>query len=139
MQSSRKFSAVRFIPAILFSLTTNLPLTCLAEAPAATVGGDVNNNIELRGAVINAGASIGGNKGGGLEMETSIGTIHGNSTVGGDVNNNILVYGLLGGVSVVNAAVTWQGNLCSKVAIGSIGASTCTYATAGNIGNALAE
>ncbi len=108
-----------------------------ASAPIGSVSGDVNNNIELRGGVVNAGSAIGGFQGGGLEMETSIGTVHGEYKVGGDVNNNILLYGLLGGISVVNAAVTWQGNLCSKVAIGSVGASTCTYASEAKTGHAL--
>jgi hypothetical protein len=112
------------------------PIIAFAEAPAAVIQNDLNNDIELRGAVINAGASIGGFKGGGLEMETSIGTVHG-GVKADSVDNNILIYGLLGGISVVNAAVTWQGNLCSKVAIGSIGASTCTYGDRGNIGSAI--
>jgi hypothetical protein len=122
---------------IFFSLAF-FSASLYAEAPSSDGLGDVKNNIELRGAVINAGASIGGFKGGGLEMETSIGTIHGDSTAT-NVTNNILVYGLLGGISVVNAAVTWQGNLCSKVAIGSLGASTCTYGSGSNIGHALKE
>jgi len=98
-----------------------------AEAPVALIGGEVNNNIDVRGTIINAGAGLGGMTDGDVDLEVSIGTVHGNSEINGDLNNNITVYGALGAATIVNAALAWQGTTCAKTSIGSIGASTCTY------------
>ena len=98
-----------------------------AEAPVALIGGEVNNNIDVRGAIINAGAGLGGMNDGDVDLEVSIGTVHGNSEINGDLNNDIIVYGAFGAVTVVNAGLSWQGTTCAKTSIGSIGASTCTY------------
>ncbi len=98
-----------------------------ADAPIANIGGDVVNEIALRGAILNAGLSVGGLKGGDVEMEVSVGTVHGNSVISGSLTNQILIDGLLGGISIVNAGLSWQGTLCVKTSVGSIGASTCTY------------
>lgn len=99
----------------------------LAEAPVARIGGAINNEILIRGMILNAGAAIGGMEGGNADLEVSVGTVHGNSEVNGDVNNNIQILGALGSIAIVNTGMSWQGKLCAKTSVGSIGASTCTY------------
>lgn len=98
-----------------------------AEAPVAQIGGAINNEILIRGMIVNAGAAIGGMEGGNADLEVSVGTVHGNSEVNGDVNNNIQILGALGSIAIVNTGMSWQGKLCAKTSVGSIGASTCSY------------
>ena len=92
-----------------------------AEAPNTSIGGDIDINIDT-GVVLNAGISVGGD----AELETSIGSTHGNTDIGGDLNLDVSMRDLFG-VSVVNAGASIGGSLCAKTAIGSVGASTCTY------------
>jgi len=117
-----KLSAV----AALLTLSA-LSNTVLAEAPVALIGGSVENQILIRGMIVNAGAAIGGMEGGNADLEVSVGTVHGNSEINGDVNNNISILGALGSIAIVNTGISWQGKLCAKTYVGSIGASTCTY------------
>jgi hypothetical protein len=117
-----KLSAV----AALLTLSA-LSNTVLAEAPVALIGGSVENQILIRGMIVNAGAAIGGMEGGNADLEVSVGTVHGNSEINGDVNNNISILGALGSIAIVNTGISWQGKLCAKTSVGSIGASTCTY------------
>lgn len=103
------------------------PALAQAEAPVAKIGGTVDNQILIRGMLVNAGAAIGGMEGGNADLEVSVGTVHGNSEINGDLNNNISILGALGSIAIVNAGMSWQGKLCAKTSVGSIGASTCTY------------
>ncbi|MES2664035.1 MAG: hypothetical protein V4629_12120 [Pseudomonadota bacterium] len=105
-----------------------------AGAPQANVGGNSTIDIEVP-PILNAGLAIGGD----MALEVSVGTIHGDSSVNGDHNvtiamgriledANILGIGLGGGLGgIVNAGLVIGGDFCGKVAVGSIGASTCTY------------
>ena len=86
-----------------------------------------DNKIELSGAVLNTGAAIGAgfnstNDDAGLTLEVSVGT---NPTRNGNSLSNDITVGNIFGVSIVNAAISWQGTACAKVAIGSIGATPC--------------
>lgn len=116
---------------LLGALALSLASFAMAEAPTTTtstnVGGDINVNVVTDGMVVNAGAAIGGH----ADLEASVGSTHGDTTVGGSLNIDVQVgqLGVFGlGASVLNAGITTGGgDLCAKTAIGSIGASSCSY------------
>lgn len=106
--------------------------TAFAEAPTTTtttdIGGNVNINVTTEAAILNAGIALGG----AADLEVSLGSTHGETRVGGDLNTTVQVGGLGGGlfglqVSVINAGASIGGDLCAKTAVGSLGATSCSY------------
>ena len=106
----------------LLGFSAVLSMNALAAAPKANITGAFAPDVTLDGMIVQAGAAIGGN----AELETSIGTVHGDST-GADFSPKISVGSGILGVSIVNAGLAVGGDICAKVSIGSVGASTCTY------------
>ena len=118
----------QFKSAIKKSFVTSLFMTSLltyssaglADAPTARTAGEFSPIISIQGMVVQAGAAIGGD----AELETSIGTMHGNTSAGKFTPIISIGSGVLA-TSVLNAGIAVGGDACAKVAIGSLGASTC--------------
>ena len=106
----------------------------VAEAPAADVG-TFNSNVEY-GVIFNGGMAIGGD----AALELSVGSVHGDSSVDAFTANVTQGDGVslsLGGFNteltgvIFNGGLVIGGDLCAKTAIASVGASTCSYGSAG--------
>ena len=113
------------IQSLMLSSLLSVPISISwGAAPTAGIG-TFGNGVTVEGLVLQAGASVGGN----TQLETSIGTLHGDSQAdaGASFSPTVAVKSGILGVSLVNAGAAVAGDLCAKVSVASLGASTCTY------------